>query len=102
MPNNNLEGNISHFNLILTKKNLPPKIAFQILGTRKLHLGNQFDREMIALLAIKSGLMALLLLLLSNCSKESAIYIFVKNVIQKLSQLSLPHSLTLDMLNNQI
>ena len=52
--------------------------------------------------SIKSGLMALLLLLLSNCSKESAIYIFVKNVIQKLSQLSLPHSLTLDMLNNQI
>ena len=23
------------------KKNLPPKIAFQILGTQKLHLGNQ-------------------------------------------------------------
>ena len=42
MPNNNLEENISHFILIApTKKNLPPKIAFQILGTQKLHLGNQ-------------------------------------------------------------
>ena len=42
MPNNNLEKNISHFILnAQTKKNLPPKIAFQILGTQKLHLGNQ-------------------------------------------------------------
>ena len=42
MPNNNLEENISHFILIApTKKKLPPKIAFQILGTQKLHLGNQ-------------------------------------------------------------
>ena len=42
MPHNNLEENVSHFILITpTKKNLPPKIAFQILGTQKLHLGNQ-------------------------------------------------------------
>ena len=43
MPNNNLEENISHFILIApTKKNiLPTKIAFKILGTQKLHLGNQ-------------------------------------------------------------
>ena len=42
MPDNNMEENISHFILIApTKKNLPPKIAFQILGTQKLHLGNQ-------------------------------------------------------------
>ena len=42
MPNNNLEENNSHFILIAPrKKNLPPKNAFQILGTQKLHLGNQ-------------------------------------------------------------
>ena len=43
MPNNNLEENISHFILIAPtkQKKLPPKIAFQILGTHKLHLGNQ-------------------------------------------------------------
>ena len=37
------EGNISHFILIApTKKNImPQKIAFQILGTTKLHLGSQ-------------------------------------------------------------
>ncbi len=42
MPNNNLEENISHF-ILNTPTNfvLPPKIAFQILGTQKLHLGNQ-------------------------------------------------------------
>ena len=43
MPNNDLEGNMSHFILIApTKKNIMlPKIAFQILGTKKLHLGSQ-------------------------------------------------------------
>ena len=37
MPNNDLEGNISHFILII----MLPKIAFQTLGTTKLHLGSQ-------------------------------------------------------------
>ena len=42
MSNNNLEENISHFILNApTKRNMPPKIAFKILGTQKLHLGNQ-------------------------------------------------------------
>ena len=41
MPNNNLGENISHFILNTPKKFLPPKIAFKILGTQKLHLGNQ-------------------------------------------------------------
>ena len=43
MPNNNLEENISHFILNDPTKTifLPPKIAFQILETQKLHLGNQ-------------------------------------------------------------
>ena len=43
MPNNDFEGNMSHFILIApTKKNIMlPKIAFQILGTTKLHLGSQ-------------------------------------------------------------
>ena len=43
MPNNDFEGNMSHFILIApTKKNImPQKIAFQNLGTTKLHLGSQ-------------------------------------------------------------
>ena len=43
MPNNDFEGNMSHFILIApTNKNIMlPKIAFQILGTTKLHLGIQ-------------------------------------------------------------
>ena len=43
MPNNDFEGNMSHFILIApTNKNIMlPKIAFQNLGTTKLHLGSQ-------------------------------------------------------------
>ena len=43
MPNNDFEGNMSHFILIApTKKNIMlPKFAFQILETTKLHLGSQ-------------------------------------------------------------
>ena len=44
MPNNDLEGNMSHFILIVRKQKkiiMLPKIAFQILGTSKLHLGIQ-------------------------------------------------------------
>ena len=76
--NDNADGKIAEFDNIRAMIGVDKELIMDSLNYIDEHF------HLISYnLAIKSGIMTLLLLLLSNYSKESAIYNFVKNILLK-------------------
>ena len=76
--NDNADGKIAEFDNIRAMIGVDKELVMDSLNYIDEHF------HLISYnLAIKSGIMTLLLLLLSNYSKESAIYNFVKNILLK-------------------